>query len=314
MILARAHATSLGVLGLWHLSVPLAVLHMADRLSPEHPRLLLGVAPIVAAGVPMLALALVRSHMPFDRLSYLVRAIALALIGGATVAAGSAVWSALASVLGILAAAIFVPGGATLAIAAGLLLAQPDDRRGGGRPLIPDLGVALRIYVVADWVLLRLFGLALIGTGWMLYLSGGRNVEGLRDLTWGHDWPEAAVAYAFAGMVLLLPVMLPQALMHPRNVVLGALKAAILAGLTFVFLPALHFAAAHLMEEPWRTLALGHGPVALKTLAGYAVVSTVVVAFFRQLAGSPALDGQGRPIVRLDPEELRALRSARMDG
>ena len=322
--MARRHALAMCLLalGAGHVGVPTALIVRSEGLTglsvsvPIDPRLMWA-GLIALAGLPLIALSLRPRHRAFSRVILARSAAAMLLLGAASATAGLHLGGLLQPGLGDLRLLAAAPGVASAVVGVAFMpiLAGLRERRGGppsARPALPDLGPALGIYVAIDWLMLRLCGLALAGIAWAIYDAGP---DALAPLLYGQDPRYAMIAYGIVGASLAVPVALPQALIRPRTVLGGAAKAALLVAITALLLPAIEVATVLYVPQEHRVAVLGAAPTVFKGLAGCLVLSTIVIAFFRQLSGPrEQFDGMGRPIMRFEADDLRALRASRMQG
>ncbi|KIT18183.1 hypothetical protein [Jannaschia aquimarina] len=178
---------------------------------------------------------------------------------------------------------------------------------------LPDIGFAMKMYIVADWTIMKIFGLCLLGMAWMIHIQPVDYMEPLAPILYGIAPQTMKYVYAGWGMALILAFLLPRSLVRPRSVVGGGLKAAVLLGLALLILPAFTTLIDLHVHRDYRGVLHATLPKLFKSVAGIAVLSTVVIAFFRQLSGIPELDHQGRKVLRYSDDDLRSIRSARME-
>ncbi|MGB3687968.1 MAG: hypothetical protein WBA02_01585 [Jannaschia helgolandensis] len=178
---------------------------------------------------------------------------------------------------------------------------------------LPAIGGAMKLYVAADWLILRLLGLGLMGTAYLLWdmISTGRTFQA-GQLAFGNDPTRAMYAYAAVGAIIALPFLLPRRIAAPRHVGFGLVKAVILVAVAFVLITPLSVAIELFAPEAYRPTLIATVPNLFKAIAGIAVTSVLLIAFFRQLNTLPAVDYKGDPKVSLSQQQLHDLRLARM--
>ncbi len=178
---------------------------------------------------------------------------------------------------------------------------------------LPAIGGAMKLYVAADWLILRLLGLGLMGTAYLLWdmIATGRTFQA-GQLAFGNDPTRAMYAYAAVGAIIALPFLLPRRIAAPRHVGFGLVKAVILVAVAFVLITPLSVAIELFAPEAYRPTLIATVPNLFKAIAGIAVTSVLLIAFFRQLNTLPAVDYKGDPKVSLSQQQLHDLRLARM--
>lgn len=180
-------------------------------------------------------------------------------------------------------------------------------------PKLPAIGAAMKLYVGADWLILRLMGLSLLGTAWMLWtLLRADDVARAERLSHGVSPWTALGAYAAIGTIMVLPVLMPRAVARPRHVGFGMVKAALLVLAAYGLLDPLRLAMVLHTPDAYHPVLLATVPKLFRAVAGIAVTSVLLVAFFRQLGALPAADGRGPPVTAMTAAELREMRAARM--
>ena len=178
---------------------------------------------------------------------------------------------------------------------------------------LPAIGAMMKLYVVADWLVLRLMGLGLCATAWMLWTMIQQGETSQAELlAYGQDPMKALMIYGGFGAILALPFLLPGAIAAPRHVAGGLVKAVILVGAALVLIPPLRAAIVTFTPEIYHVTLMATVPTLFKAVTGVAVTSTLLIAFFRQLGTLPQTNYKGEPIVMLSQDDLRALRLARM--
>ena len=192
------------------------------------------------------------------------------------------------------------------------LTATERTAREADRPL-PSIGLIMKLYMAADWVVLRLLGAGLIGTAWMIYDSQTRGAElTSARLTHGYDPLYATLFYGGLGAMLLVPFLLPRALVVPRNLLGGVLKAALLAGVCVALLTPAQVAVTYLTPPAYHdALEVAILPL-LKATAGIAITAALLISFFRQLNAIPHVNYRGETIQSLSQNDLRKIRKQRM--
>lgn len=193
-------------------------------------------------------------------------------------------------------------------------VAKKDIRRGAlPEPKMPALGAAMKLYVTADWLVMRLLGLGLLGTGYLLWQMMEANRElPQRALSWGLEPLHALVGYAVVGALMAVPFLLPRFVVAPRHVLGGLIKAFLLVGTGFVLLPVVPTAVELLTDDKYHATLLAIAPIVFKSAMGVAVTGAILTSFFRQLGHAPKTDYLGKPMIELSQSELRNLRAARM--
>lgn len=180
-------------------------------------------------------------------------------------------------------------------------------------PALPRMGVAMTLYVAADWLMLRLCGLGLLAMAWMIHAQADRSAE-VASLLHGIGPRTVVGIYVAWGALLLVPAVLPDVLARPATVAGGAVKATVLLGLSLLFLPAIDV-AIDLGPETARDALHAGVPALFKAVAGIAVLATMAVALFRHLGATAARTESGRATApRASAADLRALRAARMEA
>ena len=178
---------------------------------------------------------------------------------------------------------------------------------------LPDLGFFMWLYTVTDWLLLRLCGLGLLATAWMIHGQDARGrAEKVALILHGMPPQTAVTVYAAWGALLAVPVVLPRVLARPSTILGGAMKAAILVGLSLLFIPAIDLAIDLHVPREYRGVMHEAVPRLFKAVAGVAILSTMAVALFRQLGRTPTPVAPSPRAPRIGATELRALRVARM--
>ncbi|WP_371153934.1 hypothetical protein [Jannaschia sp. 2305UL9-9] len=181
-------------------------------------------------------------------------------------------------------------------------------------PKLPSIGAAMKLYVIADWLMMRLLGLGLLGTAWILWqlIEGGRDYQAFQ-ISYGQNPMHALYAYAGVGTLMTVPYLLPRFITAPRHVIGGLLKAVLLAATAFILLPMLHVGIEMFTPDMYWATLHATAPGVFKALAGVAVTSALLISFFRQLGNVPQVDYTGKPVLVLSQQELRSLRAARAE-
>ncbi|WP_179380008.1 hypothetical protein [Jannaschia marina] len=180
---------------------------------------------------------------------------------------------------------------------------------------LPALGAAMKLYIAADWLMLRLMGLGLMATAYMMWtmIEGGR-VARAEALAYGKEPMTAVYVYVVVGAILALPFLLPRRIARPHNVIYGLLKAVLLVGAAFVLIAPLNIAIVTFTPDIYHATLEETVPRLFKAICGVAVTSALLISFFRQLGGLPAVDYKGDPKVQMSSSQLHDLRKARMPG
>ncbi|WP_281825513.1 hypothetical protein [Jannaschia rubra] len=186
----------------------------------------------------------------------------------------------------------------------------PTAKRG-----LPAVGAAMKLYVAADWIILRLLGLGLIGTAWMLWdaVKTGRTPQAA-ILAHGGEPMTAVYLYAGFGALLTVPLLLPRFIMSPRHVIGGLAKSILLVVAALILLTPLEIAMVTFTDKAFHATLIATVPKLFKAVTGVAVTSTLLIAFFRQLGNLPQVDYKGDPKIALSSQQLHELRKARMPG
>ena len=177
---------------------------------------------------------------------------------------------------------------------------------------LPALGAAMKFYVAADWLVLRLLGLGLIGTAWLAWTLTQAGDPRAAALSWEQDPINAALVYAALGLFLAVPILLPRWIGTPWSVAGGLAKAVLLLAAAALLLTPARIAIETLTPSIYHATLLATVPLVAKAVAGVAITATVVVALFRQLGGLPNEEGEARRAPLPTAQELRDLRRARM--
>lgn len=181
-------------------------------------------------------------------------------------------------------------------------------------PKLPSIGAAMKLYIVADWLVMRLLGAGLLWTGYLLFqMIQAERWSQAAKLSYGQDPMHALYAYGLSGALLAVPFLLPRRIVAPRSVLGGLFKAVILLAACLVLLPMLDVAITTLTPDIYHATLQATMPSVFKAVAGVAVTSALLISFFRQLGATPQVDYTGKPVVVLSERELRELREARMN-
>ena len=180
-------------------------------------------------------------------------------------------------------------------------------------PKIPALGAAMKLYVVADWMMLRIMGLGLMATGYLLWTTI-RDERAVQAATLAHGQDPMAALYLYGGLgaILGVPFLLPAAIARPRNVAFGALKAILLVAAAYALMDPLKLMIVDLTPPLYHATLIETVPRLFKAICGVAVTSALLISFFRHLGALPAMDTGGPAKVHLSAQELQDLRKARM--
>ncbi|MDB2407618.1 hypothetical protein N9W17_03690 [Jannaschia sp.] len=180
-------------------------------------------------------------------------------------------------------------------------------------PKLPAMGALMKLYVAADWLVLRLLGLGLLGTGYLLWqmMEVGRVLPQLA-LNYGFPSLYALIAYCTLGAFLAVPFLLPKMIVAPRHVVGGMVKAGLLVIAGFVLRPVIPTAVNLLADEKYHATLMFLAPKVFNAVVGVAITSALFISFFRQLGRTPKTDYLGKPMIEMSQTELHRLREARM--
>ncbi|TFL16732.1 hypothetical protein [Jannaschia formosa] len=180
-------------------------------------------------------------------------------------------------------------------------------------PKLPAMGGMMKLYVAADWLVLRLLGLGLLGTAYLLWqmMEAGRDLP-QRALSYGFEPLHALIAYGVAGAFLAVPYLLPRNVVAPRHVLGGLVKAGLILGAGLVVRPVVPTAISLLVDEKYHPTLLYIAPHAMNVVIGLAVTGALFTSFFRQMGKTPKFDYLGNPVVEMTPDDLHRLRQARM--
>ncbi|MEM8824643.1 MAG: hypothetical protein AAGF30_13615 [Pseudomonadota bacterium] len=204
----------------------------------------------------------------------------------------------------------------------GLLFQKPSSEAGMARtkrapvanPELPAISAAMKLYQIADWVVLRALGLALLWTAYMMWQVIQADRVWLIDaLAQGIDPMTALFIYAGLGAFLVVPFIMPRFLSSPRHVVGGLAKSFLLVVAALVLIAPLNVAIVLYTPDIYHATLHATAPRAFKAVAGIAVSSALLISFFRQLSSVPQIDYQGRAVRVYSNEELAEMRRARMD-
>ncbi|MEM9796626.1 MAG: hypothetical protein AAF919_09060 [Pseudomonadota bacterium] len=192
-------------------------------------------------------------------------------------------------------------------------LVTRKERFNPGASKLPALGWIVKLYNAADWVLLRILGVLMLATAWLLYQAFAAETGAQPELlAYGLDTTQAMLLYGVAGGMLALPFLLPRFLAAPRHVFFGMVKAVMLVGAGIILLPVLPVLIDSYVPAEYQSFLPAALPDYLKMGLGVALVLAIMAAFFRHLAGPPRVDYMGRPIVAMSEKDLREMRSLRM--
>lgn len=180
---------------------------------------------------------------------------------------------------------------------------------------LPALGAAMKLYVVADWLILRLLGLGLMATAYMIWtmIDAGRTFQA-ELLSHGKEPMTAVYVYGGVGALLALPFLLPGRIARPQHVFFGLIKAVLLVAAAYILIKPLNLAITEFTPDIYHPTLIQTVPRLFKAICGVAVTAALLISFFRQLNGLPAVDYKGDPKVQLSPDQLHDLRKARMPG
>ncbi|CTQ50678.1 hypothetical protein [Jannaschia donghaensis] len=180
---------------------------------------------------------------------------------------------------------------------------------------LPALGAAMKLYIVADWAMLRAMGLGLMATAYMLWtlIQDGRLSQAAA-LSHGKDPMLAVYIYGGVGAMLAIPFLLPGRIARPQHVVFGLIKAILLVVAAYVLIEPLKVAIVTFTPDIYHATLIETVPRLFKAICGVAVTSALLISFFRQLNGLPAVDYKGDAKVHLSQDQLHDLRKARMPG
>ncbi|MCK0166592.1 hypothetical protein MWU52_03415 [Jannaschia sp. S6380] len=181
------------------------------------------------------------------------------------------------------------------------------------RSNLPAIGAAMKLYILADWFVLRLMGLGLIAAAWLLWqmVQDGRLAEA-GTLTYGYDAMNAVYVYAGLGALLAVPFLLPGRIAAPRHVGWGLVKSALLVAAALFLIPPIHVAIETFTPNVYHAALMPTVPPLFKAITGVAVTSILLISFFKQLGTLPKTDYKGDPVVNVSSDQLRAMRAARM--
>ncbi len=179
--------------------------------------------------------------------------------------------------------------------------------------MVPKLNGILKVYMVADWFVMRLIGLGLLGVAYMqwLLIEGGRTFRAAA-IAFDYDPMWAVYAYAGVGALLAIPSLLPAFIAKPRHIIGGMIKACIvsLSG-TALYGPILIAIPLYTPEQYHLTLNHLAVPI-VSSIIGFAFTGALLNAFFRHLSGTTKINYKGEEIRVISSDELRDLRAARM--
>ncbi|WP_139176671.1 hypothetical protein [Jannaschia faecimaris] len=180
---------------------------------------------------------------------------------------------------------------------------------------LPALGAAMKLYIAADWIILRILGLGLMATAYMLWtmIDDGQTFQA-EALAHGKDPLTAVYVYGGVGALLGIPFLLPGRIARPKNVGYGLIKAVLLVGAAYVLIVPMDVAIVTFTPDIYHPTLIETVPRLFKAICGIAVTSALLISFFRQLNGLPAVDYKGDAKVTLTAAQLHDLRKARMQG
>ncbi|PWJ15867.1 hypothetical protein [Jannaschia seohaensis] len=207
------------------------------------------------------------------------------------------------------------PYSATTAVPTVPEVPKKDMRRGTlPEPKLPATGALMKLYVAADWLVLRLLGAGLLGTGYLLWqmIQADRQLPQLA-LSYGFDPLHALIGYCAFGALMAVPFLLPRAIVAPRHVIGGLIKAALLLVAGYVLRPVLPTAINLLVDDKYHATLNYVGPIAFNAVIGVAVLSALLISFFKQMGKTPKTDYLGKPVIEMTPADLQRLRRARME-
>jgi hypothetical protein len=184
------------------------------------------------------------------------------------------------------------------------------------RQEVPNIGVLMKTYLIADWLLLRLFGAMLLFMAYMIFITPEDYLYKIGGMLYGIKPSTVMYVYLAWGAMMLLPAILPNFISRPKTVIGGAGKAAVLVFLAIVILPGIDAAIDLYAGKDYRAAFHSSVPGFFKGISGLAVFSAMAIALFRNLSRNEPVvtDGMGKKTQRFSADDLRALRSARMQG
>ncbi|MEM7489474.1 MAG: hypothetical protein AAF390_10160 [Pseudomonadota bacterium] len=190
---------------------------------------------------------------------------------------------------------------------------KPKAPRRKANPALPAIGAAMKLYQAADWLVLRLLGLALLGTAYMMWqvMQSGSTIL-IGTLAQGLAPTTALYIYAGLGAFLALPFVMPRFLAAPSHVLGGLGKSLLLVVAALILIEPLNAAITLYTPDIYHATLQATAPRAFKAVAGIAVTSALLISFFRQLGGTTKVDYQGRPVHLYSQSELADIRRARM--
>lgn len=180
---------------------------------------------------------------------------------------------------------------------------------------LPALGAAMKLYVVSDWLILRVLGVGLMATAYMIWtmIDAGRTFQA-ELLSHGKAPMTAVYVYGGGGALLALPFLLPARIARPQHVFFGLIKAILLVAAAYVLIKPLNLAITEFTPDIYHVTLIETVPRLFKAICGVAVTAALLISFFRQLNGLPPVDYKGDPKVQMSPNQLHDLRKARMPG
>jgi len=215
--------------------------------------------------------------------------------GAFQLSGGSVLWAGLAVFFLFLTGVAFLKGRRITRRETTIRLSQQP----GGKILLG--------YVVANFVVLRLYGAAFLAIGYAL--STGLIELPQQALNLGATSTNAATLAGLAGLILLVPMLTPSVMNRPRKVSFGLLKATILLGLSFP----IYWAGVAYLESGAVTQGaafLDILPKLIKAIAGVSVTGAILVSMATQLTEDEILPQEDS--IKVSEDDLRALRTHRM--
>lgn len=149
-----------------------------------------------------------------------------------------------------------------------------------------DDGGAMRAYVIASWVILRLYAAAFAGCAWVVFEWSRLDHPALPDLLFGLDASAVMTGLGMLAVLLGLPFLTPRFIATPQNVFLGLLKAVVLIGLAYLLL-----IYSAVIFDTWHshlgTVLKQAAPLVIKSIVVLAVTGAIFVGLLNSLQATP---------------------------
>jgi hypothetical protein len=171
-------------------------------------------------------------------------------------------------------------------------------------------GGLIKTYGVLSWIILRAYAFAFFAVTYVMVKWMEGEHPYLSELTFGIDTHRAIAITGVIGLFLLLPPLTPGFMRTPRSIFAGVMKAAVIGAISYYLYLMMNVILPTGFVAHGKEL-LELGPQVLKAVAGTAISGAILVSFAQQLTRSKAR-AQGLSPNAVPPQELRAMRQARM--